>query len=200
MSGRHPPVPPSGAGEYFQTGRHRTIQPHENMRAPEGLRTSTPVALGAETSAVLEALHAALPGALAVLERSMKAEINLAMNGAVGAQRSLRETVLERRLTKWKALAGLIGTAAGIVVVALGGAVAAYQRYTNDTVEVVAPVIEAKAAPLEQRMTIVEDQQEAMREDLVGLGRKVDGFGRTLGRIEELLERDETPQARKRPR
>lgn len=175
----------------------RPSVPHQltSPRAATGPRASVATASPDASLAVDPALLAALD----ILQRNLKAEVNLALNGAVGAQRSIRETVLERSLSRWKGIAALVGSAAAVVAVAVGAAVGTYRQFTRDTAAAVQPVIEQTAGPIEQRVQVVEDRADALGQDVRALGRKVDRLGGDVSAIREMLEASE-PQERRRTR
>lgn len=209
--GERPSVPHHLVGQKATgpRGRVATQPPHDPRELPAA-RAAGDVASVPSISAALANLgiDPSLLAAFDLLQRNLKAEINLGMNGAVGAQDSV-ELTLERRkvrqletVARARLITAVVSLAASMAILAVTWIVVktARELFSEDVPAAVAEAVETKADPIERRVASTESQVDELAGDVADVGRKVDALARAVSQLAAALEEDDDPPPRRRTR
>jgi hypothetical protein len=213
-----PSVPHHLVGQKATGPRARVVTqpPHDPRELPAARPTGDVAAMPTISAAMANlGIDPSLLAAFDLLQRNLKAEINLGMNGAVGAQDSV-ELTLERRKVKTlesqadelaktaqkRLVTAIVSLCASLAILGVTWLVvkAARDLFREDVPAAVAEAVETKADPIERRVASTETQVDELAGDVADVGRKVDALARAVSQLAAALEEDEPPAVRRRTR
>lgn len=171
--------------------RPRTSAPYSGEERSTPPR---PASLGAETSAMMEAME--------LWWNSREARIALRLQTAAKAEQSAALTMAERSNRRLKAVATLLGTALGAASLVFTAAWGVYRDARTTAIDV-AQSAEAKAVAVDRRVDDDQSRQAATESAIIELRGDVDAIGKAVNRLVTMLEPREEPEpppAKRRPR